>query len=571
MNTPLDTISNQINNTSVKEKVVLSQAEVDALLLARVNSVKYSQTNKTKLASADNANSANNHNPMIGNTDGCLESGSQMEWGPVLPFREVSPGRPYPIDALPPIIRGAVEEVSRFIQAPVALAANSALACLATACQGHFNVCRDSKLIGPTSLFFLTIAESGERKTSCDNFFSNELEATEMRLQQGKAEEVSQYISNKATWTRKVEGIDRGIEKLSAEIHKTEKEKLIKELESKRAELRKEEPIAPKVPIILRTDDTPENLRHALMFEWPSAGIISSEGGMVLSSRALNKESINGTLSMYDHIWDGKPWKIGRVTSKSFKVSGVRLSMGLQVQTGVFDQFFGANENIARNVGFIARCLFSYPCSTQGQRLYKAAPDKMLMLDAFNQKVRSLLELEHTFVNGVLTLKNIPLNKDAHKIWAEFHDQCETELRKGGKYESIKDVTSKIAENAARIAALFAASNGLPILEVDANSMERGCKLALWHLDEANRCFGKASASELSAVGNARKLECWLIKQLSENNHENLHTSKILNKGPECVRERKHLDAAIKILTEKNRARLAADCGYLEVNPDLVT
>ena len=60
---------------------------------------------------------------------------------------------PYPLDALPGIIRAAVEEVAGFVKAPVPLVASSALAALSLAAQAHIDVKRADKLHGPVGLF----------------------------------------------------------------------------------------------------------------------------------------------------------------------------------------------------------------------------------------------------------------------------------------------------------------------------------------------------------------------------------------------------------------------------------
>ena len=82
---------------------------------------------------------------------------------------------PYPLDALPPRILDAVREVQGFAQAPVALVASAALSAVSVAVQGLYDVKRADLLTGPCSLFMLTIAESGERKTTADGFFTKAL------------------------------------------------------------------------------------------------------------------------------------------------------------------------------------------------------------------------------------------------------------------------------------------------------------------------------------------------------------------------------------------------------------
>ena len=83
---------------------------------------------------------------------------------------------PYPLDALPLPIRAAVEEVAGFVKAPVPMVASSALAALSLAMpSAHADAKRAEKLHGPVGLFLLTIADSGERKSTCDGFFTSSI------------------------------------------------------------------------------------------------------------------------------------------------------------------------------------------------------------------------------------------------------------------------------------------------------------------------------------------------------------------------------------------------------------
>lgn len=77
------------------------------------------------------------------------------------------------MDALPGGIGTAVREMVAFVQCPVPLAACSALAALSLTYQDLADVRRADKLSGPCGLYLLAIAESGERKTSCDGYFTS--------------------------------------------------------------------------------------------------------------------------------------------------------------------------------------------------------------------------------------------------------------------------------------------------------------------------------------------------------------------------------------------------------------
>lgn len=72
---------------------------------------------------------------------------------------------------LPPLLKDVVFEVQGQVKAPMPLVVSSALAAVSVACQGIADVRRMESLEGPISLWFLSIAESGERKTTVDNLF----------------------------------------------------------------------------------------------------------------------------------------------------------------------------------------------------------------------------------------------------------------------------------------------------------------------------------------------------------------------------------------------------------------
>ena len=91
------------------------------------------------------------------------KKGPQWE-APVELTPEQTSQAPYPTDALPSIIRNAVNSYQQYGQQPLPLIACSALANVSLACQNLANVARDSLLVSPVSLFFIVIANSGREK-----------------------------------------------------------------------------------------------------------------------------------------------------------------------------------------------------------------------------------------------------------------------------------------------------------------------------------------------------------------------------------------------------------------------
>lgn len=124
------------------------------------------------------------------------------KWGIPQPITPKPAKQPYPVDVLPPILKNAVIEIAEQTQAPIAMVACSALATLSTAVQGHINVQRPGSrnLIGPTSLYFLTLADSGERKSTVDREFTEPIQVFEETAQREAATDLAEYQALHDVW-----------------------------------------------------------------------------------------------------------------------------------------------------------------------------------------------------------------------------------------------------------------------------------------------------------------------------------------------------------------------------------
>src|SRR5690606_32039407 len=91
----------------------------------------------------------------------------QPDYAEPIPLVIEDADTPYPLAALGEVRGGAAMAIVEIVQVPAALAAQSVLAAAAMAAQPHANVLRAGQPI-PLSLFALTIAESGDRKTAAD-------------------------------------------------------------------------------------------------------------------------------------------------------------------------------------------------------------------------------------------------------------------------------------------------------------------------------------------------------------------------------------------------------------------
>ena len=77
--------------------------------------------------------------------------------------------RPYPVTALGNVLAGAAETIAEKTQCAPALAAQSVLAVASLAAQRRADVQLPYGQTRPVSLYFVTVAASGDRKSTADN------------------------------------------------------------------------------------------------------------------------------------------------------------------------------------------------------------------------------------------------------------------------------------------------------------------------------------------------------------------------------------------------------------------
>lgn len=468
---------------------------------------------------------------------------------------------PYPLHALPLLIRAAVEEVHAFVKSPIALVACSALASLSVACQAHIDVQRAVGLMGPTSLFFMAIAYSGERKSSSDGYMSEPIREYDRQQAALMKEEVKRYKAEHAVWQAKHDGIVSKIRSVRGKSQPTEA------LERDLVDLQRKEPKRPRVPHLLLGDATPEGLAISLTKEWPTGGIFSSEGGVILGSHGMSSDSAMRNLGLLNVLWDGGTHRITRRTSEPVEIHGVRLTMALQTQEQTLREFVAKTGGLARGIGFFARFLMTFPESTQGTRMFSEPPSTWPSLTKFQRRIDEILNMPPQMTEEyTLTPRLARLSPQAKQIWIEFHDTIEVELRHDGELTDVRDVASKAADNAARLAALFQMlESGFG--EISQDAMTSATQIVAWHLHEARRVLPQlaiqAKDKHLLAVDQ------WLIRHCQQAGTHAVAKNDLRQKGP--VRSAEELDRILTELVSLNRVRVVKKQRQMvEVNPSLL-
>ena len=425
-------------------------------------------------------------------------------------------------------------EVQEFVKAPPALVAASALSATSLASQGLASIERASGLVGPCGLFFITIADSGERKSTCDKFFIDPIRAWEAGEARRLEAEIKAFKAQYACWKAEVEGLESKIKSEAKTRKPTTK------LQAELTEVMNRQPVSPKVPDLLYADATPEALGHGLT-KWPSGGLMAHEGGVVFGSHAMSADAAMRNLALLDSLWDGMPHQVRRRTSESYEIRNARLTIGLQVQTATIRQFMAKQGELARGIGFFARCLISWPESTQGSRFYCPPPEAWPCLSVFQARITELLNILLQFDEaGHLTMPVVSLNPMAQAFWVDFYDYVERLLAKGQSLADVRDVGAKAADNAARLACLFQIFEHGPGT-IGAAAMESAIRIVSWHLEESRRFLTHMDQAE--EVVDSQRLLKWFKDFCVSKERTVVDRNFVLQHGP--LRKSARLQAAL--------------------------
>lgn len=448
---------------------------------------------------------------------------------------------PYPVDALGPIIGAAAIALHETIKAPLTLCCQSVLASASLAAQSHFDVLLPWGEKKPLTLFLLTVAESGERKSAVDDVVLSAAKFQERRDMEVFADEQKLYEAEISRWKEILNSAKKSDGKNNAERDFAKN-------------IRPDKPEPPIMPIKFVTEPTVEGLYKLMEISQPSIGLFSDEAGLLIGGHALNSDNALKTMARWCKLWDGAAFDRVRAGDGSGVLYGRRLAMHQLAQPDVMAQLLG--DRMANGQGFLARCLVAWPESTIGSRQIDVFKQPLLRIEIKNlsAKLKTLFETEPRKGKNKQELDTLelPLNKDAEVMAVLAMNQFEKLMKCGGDLSELRDRASKALENACRIAGVLTAiEQGMAAREIGIDYLKRALIIVNWYLQEALRIRGSALVPQ--SVCDAESLSKWLHLR----DYKVFRTAPILTNGPIQLRNKKRLDVAIKELV---------DNGYLHPN-----
>lgn len=447
---------------------------------------------------------------------------------------------PNSIDSFKQVVHG----VRSKIESPIGMVFNSALSMAATCVQGLYDVTCPGSGQCPTSLFILTIAESGERKSSTDSQFVRVINDFVSKKNRDIDLRGAAFKAECDMWNSQLKVLQKLLDKAVAkgDINQisVEKRKLIDHYNN--------EPVRKTEFRMLFEDTTISALLENIANNYPNATLNSSEGGILFERANLQ------FLLRANKLWDGGSVSVDRSVAPSYRIENARLNISVMVQEKIFGSFTKRSSGGARGSGFLARCLVTKPESTQGKRFghFSAVnSDQNLKnkdyLNWFSSRAIDLLNESYNRKNQ--PKKTISFSPEAQEIWKEFHGKVEASLSKNGFLVDVSDFASKISNNMSRIAAVLHVFCGLEG-RVTADVARFSANLCEVYIREFKKLFGFLDPISV-AHSNAIKVYEWLHNK-QKYNFNRVSKTWLRQYAPYSCRSAVDLDAALQILLENN-------------------
>jgi hypothetical protein len=452
---------------------------------------------------------------------------------------------PYPLDAFHLIIRNALEEVCRHVQAPDALVGMAFLTTLSVSGQGQIDVRLPSGQVRPASLNILTVAESGERKTAVDSLVSAPIYSYDEACAKKYQADLAEYHIELRFWKAVDAGIRRQVTK------RTQNGEPVDDLYRQLSEHAAKAPRKPRLRRIMRHNATERAIMEALDGDGESIAFMSDEGEVILKGGAMNQTGLR------NKGWDGaRLLAFDRADAESIIARNPRVTVALMVQQAVLRAFVERHGDVTRGSGHWARYLVGWPTSTQGMRFMSYVDPIWVHLPAFHARVTELLENYGRSIDASEAKRAVvEFSNEAKARWIDMVNTTESMVQPWGYLNDIKDFASKAMEIVARVAALlhwFTQQDG----KISIDTLNRALMIVEWHLHEFKRIFSPQCAIPQIQV-DAQALEHYLYSHYWCNGFSVGPKNDALKNGP--IRPSQRFDTALDYLHELGRVWITVD------------
>jgi len=309
-----------------------------------------------------------------------LEQAEEMRVEPPRPLtRQMPSADAFPVDALGDVLGAAARAIHDRVQAPLAICSQSVLAAAALAVQAHADVQLPMGHVRPVSDFFVTVAETGARKSASDTEATSPIRKREQTLGETRDAELPNYVNDKTAWEKaRDDAVKRG---------KGNRATIKAALDALGPT-----PAPPLEPLMTCPEPTFEGLCKLFAVGQPSLGIFATEGGQFVGGHGMSDDAKLRTAAGLSKLWDDGETRRVRSGDGAIMLRGRRLTVHLMAQPGVAGMMLN-DRLLAADQGLLSRFLITAPDSAAGLRLWhEPKPESGVALKRYGARLLGILE-----------------------------------------------------------------------------------------------------------------------------------------------------------------------------------
>lgn len=451
-------------------------------------------------------------------------SATGLQYTPIKKTRQ-----PYPVASFPPVLRNVIQALHNNTQIPVEMIGNVVLATTSLSCQSLIEVIQPhTNMPEPCSLYLMTIAESGEGKTTINKQVMKPCYAFASNLIEQYEQHIADYKHQFKLWKIRQQALESNLRQAIRKGYTGEDEE---QAINKHAE---NEPQRPFRPNFIYEDTTLKALVEGLS-EHPEAGFISDEAITFFRSYLKN------TPGLLNKAWDGEMFDFRRADGEIYQITPC-LTFSLMSQPGVFMDYVNKHGVAARASGFMSRFLFSWVESSIGTRQgNRATIAAEYDLETFHERVVELLALNVIpRPDGATQKKTLSLTPEALAIWRDHRTDIERKMAPENEWEHIRDIVSKASSNALRIAALLQYFYQANSEKIQPDTVACAIKIMDWYLNQASQLFYPMS-ERFQFEQDVRELYSWIESRIRQNDGCAILKNDLEKYGPHRLRRTERL------------------------------
>ena len=305
-----------------------------------------------------------------------------ITWAQPTPLRPVGTNLlPFPVNALPPVLREMAAAISTTTSTDVAMAGTSILSAVSYCFSGVYRMCAKADHTEPLVLDTLTIAEPSFKKSPVMALIKRPYIQFAREWNEHNKQDIYRSQAEYKMLESKLEALEKKTDVTAQEIASLKTELSDMQTSSFRR--------------IVVDDVTPESLVN-LLNENGTLLMISDEAGMLGNFSGRYSNNIPN-LDLLLKSWNGETYISDRATRESIVLKRPYMSITLACQPYIFDGMI--NNPAFRGSGLIARFLYCFPASNIGYRKYDTQPLPEAVAENYKKLVHKLLYTKFNYSN----------------------------------------------------------------------------------------------------------------------------------------------------------------------------